>query len=285
MEDETLIKLSNWVKECDGALFRFASLTQKISEQLASYPEQSFSIGALFTACLRTSGSALILVENGRVWDADILMRSTMEGSIKSIFLLSNKDLFDERYKEFSDTLFDIEGIKQHAKAEALLKVIKDSDSDQWRPIREMLLPESMRDEISKKYPRSTRRAIETKWGFTGLIEQLSKEDIPAANLFVMLLHGYSMASHHLHADYTGVCSALERDYRDEKKMHFVYTAHAARIVSDAFWLSYARVHAAYKFFNISVEPLQKLIRDYEDFNNELSQSVDEWGRVEYEKI
>jgi len=209
-------------------------------------------------------------------------MRSVTEGSLKVTYLLSNPDLFEERFTEFSEVLFDIEGIKQHRKAETLLETLENPESDQWKPIREVLLPEELLNDISEKYPRSDRRSIETRWGFTALISQLGKENIPAANLFVMLLHGYSMASHHLHADYSGVCSALERDTRDEEKRDAVYAAHGARIIPDIFWLAYARLHSGYRFIDLDTDLLKQFVEKYQDLNKGLSELISDWGGIEY---
>ncbi len=201
-----------------------ATVTRLLSDSDRWNDAQSFAIGALYMACLRTSGSALVLIVNGRIWDADILIRTVIEDSLKITYILCNSELFDERFAEFSEALFDIEGIKQHRKAEMLLKTLEDPEADQWIPIREVLLPEGLLRDISEKYPRSYKRAIETRWGFTGLVGQLINEELPATEMFVMLLHGYSMASHHLHADYSGVFSALDRDTREEEKKGAVST-------------------------------------------------------------
>jgi hypothetical protein len=97
---------------------------------------------ALFSASLRTSGSALVLVENNKTWDADILIRPTVEASIKLTFLLSNKSLFKERYKEYSEMLFDIENIKSHNKALSLLNALKKPQENEWKAIRDLVFSE-----------------------------------------------------------------------------------------------------------------------------------------------
>lgn len=274
--------IKKWVQQCDYWLRRYLSLTDSIAETDLWTEEQSFALEALYTACLRSSGSVLILLENQRIWDAEILLRSVIEGSIKAVFLMSNKDLFGSRFEEFSTILFDIEGIKQHKKAESVLQSVTNPDGETWKPIRDILFPIEVYEEMLSKYPRSERRRVETKWGFTGLIVQLSKEEFPAADLFVMLLHGYSMASHYLHADYTGVCTALERDCREQDKRNAVYIAHAARIISDIFWMSYLRLYAAYRFIGLDTAKLKELTREYEDTGQELSQKIKEWEDLEY---
>ena len=118
MNKEYFTQLSGFVIDCDCALADILSLTRQLPDSERWNDAESFAIGALYTACLRTSGSALILVENGRIWDADLLMRSVTEGSLKVAYLLSNPELFEVRFNEFSEVLFDIEGIKQHRKAE-----------------------------------------------------------------------------------------------------------------------------------------------------------------------
>ena len=91
-------QLPGFVRECDHALVDVASLTRLLPDSDRWNDAQSFAIDALYTACLRTSGSALILVDSGRIWDADILMRSVTEGSLKITYMLSNPEVFDERF-------------------------------------------------------------------------------------------------------------------------------------------------------------------------------------------
>jgi hypothetical protein len=138
------------------------------------------------------------------LWDAEILVRSTFEASVKFVYLLQDPMQFAARHQEYRHALTEIALLKDHAKASDFLNLLPDRDAPQWRPMRDTLLPELERAAFARRYPKAVRRALETKWGFAGMLSELSRSGDPALRGFAGLAHGYSMASHVAHADHIG---------------------------------------------------------------------------------
>jgi len=72
-------------------------------------------IAQLQISCHLTSESTLLLILNCKIWDADILLRSVLEGTFKLIFLLkgSNEEQISKA-KEYWELLPDIMRLRRH---------------------------------------------------------------------------------------------------------------------------------------------------------------------------
>ncbi len=155
--------IHEFIKKTDEALQGFVVLEKRIVESSGWDLDAKFTMDALYFSALRSSMSSLILLEKWRVWDADILMRSVLESSMKIVFLLSSKDKFRERVNEFSIDLLDIEHLKQHKKVEELLALLDHPEDDKWRPLREMMLSDDLYKQISQRTSSKERRYLESK--------------------------------------------------------------------------------------------------------------------------
>jgi hypothetical protein len=69
-------------------------------------PAERRTIGELASATARTSESALLLCAYGQLWDAEVLMRSVLEGTLKFAYLLQSRDTLAVRHREYADDLF-----------------------------------------------------------------------------------------------------------------------------------------------------------------------------------
>lgn len=71
----------------------------------------------LFTTLHSTSESILILLLNQSIFDADVLLRTVMEGTIKYCYLMTGTvDEKKEKYIEYKIKLADIAKISDHKK-------------------------------------------------------------------------------------------------------------------------------------------------------------------------
>ncbi len=166
--------------------------------------EQRRTIGSLLSASARSGESALLLTAYGQLWDAEILVRSVFEGSLKLVYLLQTKDSFEQRHEEYRHDLFRIALLKDHAKVAELLAALPNRDHPSWKPLSDRLLSEEERIKISARYPQAQRRPLDTRWGFTGITGELARSGDPLFSNFSGLANSYSMASHILHADHLG---------------------------------------------------------------------------------
>jgi hypothetical protein len=160
-----------------------------ISEFPAFTEDQRMVLGWLSSATLRTSGSALALVELGRIWDAEILARSAFEGSLKFCHLLSNKTQYDDRFIGYEQHLPAINSLGDHTKLERLIAESPTDDESLLKLLRELLFTNGEREEIGKRYPKKERLRLQSIWGYTGLVEQMINSEEGMRHLAKGLLH------------------------------------------------------------------------------------------------
>jgi len=254
--DEMYATQREWAER---ALMAMRSLLPKMTP-VSTYPGwqavERQTLSFLLTAAARTSESAFLLGAYGQLWDAEILARSALEASLKFAYLLQARETFVVRHSEYADQLFEIALLKDHRKAASLLAAVPDPDAPQWRPIRDLLLSDSQVAELSARNDKVARRNLETRWGFTGLIGELSRSGDPYFKGLGALAHGYSMASHVQHADMVGASIALERDFRSVERRDSIHFAHEARLLSDLLEFFLLRLAVGYRFVGADASQL-----------------------------
>src|SRR6267154_475782 len=206
------------------------------------------TLGTLLTACGRSSESVLLLCAFGQLWDAELISRSVVEGSLKIAYLLQSRTDFKQRYDAYSNALFEIALLKDHGKAVDVLSAVPDPQAREWQPIRDMLLPDAEQARIGARYDRAVRKRLNGEWGFTGLLRGLANSNDLRFVGISALAHGYSIASHIQHADFAGASLPLERDFRSPERRESIHLAHLARLLSDIFACFILRLTAAYRY-------------------------------------
>ncbi|MGY4298834.1 hypothetical protein ACVWXN_006929 [Bradyrhizobium sp. i1.4.4] len=245
-------------------------------------PHERETISFLLSAAARATESTFLLCACGQLWDAEVLARSVVEGSLKLAYLLQSRQEFAARHAEYADKLFEIALLKKHRKAESVLAAVPDPDGQQWLPIRGLLLPDSKLAELSARYDKAARRSLETRWGFAGLIGELSRSGDPYFGGLGALAHGYSMASHVQHADIVGVSIALERDRRSDERREAVHLAHEARLLSDLLEFLFLRLAVGYRFVAADKSHLAEVRAVMDEARAPFRKAAEDWFRVEY---
>ena len=215
-------------------------------------------LATLSTTCLSTTGSALHLIGIGRVWDASILQRSVMEGTIRFIYLLHGDGSFEERFDEFSSALEDIAWLRLTQKVQSFLDTLGDQklDNGSQQTLESMRLSDSEFGEISHKYPKRKRRQIEDKWSFGKLLEYLASKDLLPSQAAADFQLRYLKSSQSIHGNPLGLASFYERAHRPEPNRSWATYAHAAettRILKD---LTLYRLSAAHIFLRLNIDEL-----------------------------
>lgn len=224
----------------------------------------------LFTSLYSTSESILILVHEKGIWEADILLRTLIEGTIKYIFLMAGDAKENEEIiKEYYYTIPEIKKISQHKKAKQALELLK-LYSDEKHPFEVSILTEEELKLLEEKYPQKLRKEIEQKWGFGSLLKSLIDRDKKYKNL-VGLYYTYAFSSHLIHFD--GDCVKMRQD----TLMKYVYEkddaldlAHAIRIISNILSLGIIRTSEYISHYGIEIKNLADNIKDIEGFLYEL---------------
>lgn len=253
-----------------------------VSTYPAWSPRERQTVSFLLTATARTSESAFLLCAYGQLWDAEVLVRSTLEGSLKMAYLLQARETFAARHTEYADQLFEIALLKDHRKAGTLLAAVPDPEAPQWRPIRDLLLPDSEVAELSARNDKVARRDLETRWGFTGLIGELSRSGDSYFEGLGALAHSYSMASHVQHVDMIGASIALERDRRPVERRDAIHLAHEGRLLSDLLYFLFLRLAVGYRFVAADMSQLVEVKSAIDEARAPFRQAAEQWLQIEY---
>lgn len=128
--------------------------------------EERSTLGMLLTSCARSTESALLLCAYGQLWDAEVILRSVAEGTLKLAFILQSDTTFKERIREYSVDHFNISLLKDDKKIRELLSIVQGWSDARWRPLTERLLSPEELNRLATRYDRKSRQSIETRWGF-----------------------------------------------------------------------------------------------------------------------
>lgn len=245
-------------------------------------PEERQILGILLSSSARSTESSLLLAAYGQLWDAEVILRSVAEGTLKFAYILQSHDDFKQRIHEYSVDHFNISLLKDDQKLREVLSALGNPDAPQWRPYRDRLLPEEHLEELKNAYDRKSRRSIESRWGVAGMLAAFRQDQDASRHRFRGLLHNYSLASHVLHADYIGVSIPEERESREPARRDALHLAHLSRIISDAFSYLLMRLTSGYRFIGADLEPLRAAHSQADLLHQSFGDVYGDWMEVEY---
>jgi hypothetical protein len=261
----------------------FDEVSRRFTEEAFPDRNEGITLWQLQASSHASGESALLLVGNVRLWDADVLVRSVVEGSLKFTFLLvGDESERKQKLHEFSDVLFEISALKRNSRLEEILKVLQDPNADEWRPFREMILsPESIAS-IKTKYPRDRRRVIEQRWSFGAICSTLRRSGTEGLSHLGHLMHNYGMSSHVAHQDSVGIGMVWDRNGRTQERRDAVELAHGARLISDVCMMSWLRARMLFKRCNLDIALLKPLNERIEDLHGRTKSATEHFNSVEY---
>jgi hypothetical protein len=245
-----------------GRLQALLPLWTPVSQAAVFDGDRLTTLRALMVAVARATESTLLLCIYRQAWDAEIVLRSIFEATLKFCYLLQSPATFEERHREFSDDLWHVELLHGHKKTVDMLSVVDGLD-ERWRDLRARLLPFAEVARIKSRFPRPIRHELERKWGFTGLLQTLvTSNDTMFSNLASMAM-GYSTASEVHHVTFTGIAIADERAQRSDDDRLAAERAHESRIISDVFGCLMLRLLIGYRFVDEDPSALLEVRRSW----------------------
>jgi hypothetical protein len=188
---------------------------------------------------------------------------------------------FEVRFEEYSKQLFDIARAKDHQKSIDLIQAARDPTDPNLRPIRDRLLSDEELGRIRETI-KAERRALETRWGFTGLAGELARSGDPLFRGILGFGHAYSIASHVQHMDYIGASLPMDRDLRTSDRRESMHMAHEARLTTDLLHFLYLRMATGYRFVECDLAPLRLVDQKIKTFSQKHRSLAEEWMRIEY---
>jgi len=246
-------------------------------------PYVRFVSAQLFIDCHLSSESSLILVREAKEWDADMIIRSVMEGTIKYAFLMSG-EASEVRQKAFEywEQLPNFSAIRHHDRALAFLNEVANPDDPEWLPFKKLLLTQEEIDYLRNGTNKKDRNLLEQKWSFSEITKNFSQSESGGLKLLSHLAHGYGMSSHLIHKDGDGVGMVWERYGRNEREQSAVKLAHCARIVSDVCSFSKLRLFQLLRFCGQETDIIQDIENRYDLLFDELGKAGKNFTDVEF---
>lgn len=239
-----------------------------------------FVLAQLYISCHKTSESILILSCHQKEWDASILERALMEGSIKFAFIAHGKNNeIKTKTEEFWGVLQETHDAGRHTRVEQMIGIMGDNET---RAATDLLLSEEELSKIQKKFSKNERKSIQQKWAFLEILKYFSNHQNPEFHMFQALALGYGLSSHLIHKDATGIGMEWERSQRDNVNKNATTQAHIARLVSSAVSWPWINTMFLLKITNEDLSRLHRLKEKYEDLFNDLKQANKEFENVEY---
>lgn len=197
----------------------------------------------LFTTLHSTSESILILLLHGGLFDADILLRCVMEGTIKYCYLMNgDENEKNNKYIEYKEKLYEMAKISDHKKAVEAVEILNEFSENSTKPFEVDILEEQALSNLQAKYPSKLQNEIKNKWSYQQMLRDLAQKN---TNYKAQLgtLATYSMTSHLCHYDWTGVCSQQDQIANSQDEDAYLWdAAHCLRILSNVISMELFRV-------------------------------------------
>lgn len=246
-------------------------------------PLVRFVAAQLFIDCHLSSESALLLIQAGKEWDADLLSRSVMEGSVKLTYMLyGSATEVESKADEYWNVLPLFSVIRHGEHARSFLETVNNPDAPEWQPFKELLVePEEVSD-IRARYSKRERQALEERWSFTGICRFFAATDEPGLKDFAHLAHGYAMSSHLIHKDADSIGMIWERSTRDTIRQAAVTLGHSARVVSDACTFAKLRLLSLLRACGEQKSVVSVIDAKYAKLTAELTSANERFIDVEY---
>lgn len=289
MDQESTLILS-WTEKCTDVSLEYFHICESVLRENKDTigPLLYFILLQLATSCQCASEGALLLVSRNYLWEAEVLVRSALEGTIKYIYLCTGDE--HDRNKKAEEYWIDLPSIyeiRRNSKAVSFLTHLKNPDSPLNKPIRDTILTPDTINSIKQKYPKQIQTQLQQKWSIMKILSSLqdSEEDINMDfyHAFAGVLFGYDTASHISHQD--GDCIGLQFDRvgRDLKRKEALEKAHAAREINEIAVLSFNRLTITRHMLGIDMDDLIELHKSHESLFSELKKVALDWYNVEYD--
>lgn len=197
----------------------------------------------LFTSLHSTSESILMLLLNQAIFDADVLLRTVMEGTIKYCYLMTGtEEEKQEKYVEYKIKLTDIDKISDHNKAIEAANILREFSRNSTKPVEVSILSDNELTELSKKYPKKDKEALKRKWSYKSLLHSLA-HTYPEYEAQLGTFFTYSLTSHFCHYDWTGLSSRNAQIVNSIHDDEIVFDVmHCNRIISNVLSLELLRI-------------------------------------------
>lgn len=257
----------DFIKEC------VAKSNQMIGDGAVPVSEELLSVASrLMYANNLSSDSAMLLVANGRVWDASILLRSVIEGTAKYCYILSAQSQEEEgnRINEYHSELprREMGSIEQ-----CVANMSRSGDTCEEDFANDPDIATLMKV-VGAMKPKegegAALRQLQSSWDFFKLSNTL-KKTCPIWNaVAIQMEFRYAMCNALIHKTDTGCGEIADRMARNAPYRDLSELAHCATILTDICILLYLRTYMLTRRFNSQERSIESVIVNNKDFFMEL---------------
>lgn len=230
----------------------FFSLSPLYKKELGKWQDITVP---LFATLHSSSESIYILLNVGAVFDADILLRTVMEGTLKYCYLMKgSEEEREDKYIEYAEMLADIERLIDHQRAVEAIGVLREYSTNNILPFEAQVLSENEVRQLQQKYPAKTRNELKQRWNYQNLLRTLSQsDDMYRAQLGS--LSTYALTSHLCHYDSTGLSMRQNQiGNSNHLDQNYFDIGHSRRILSNTLSMYLFRVLEYIKYSNYTSE-------------------------------
>ena len=228
-----------------------------------------------------TTDSTILLVEEGCMWDASILLRSVLDGVARVCYLLCAKTHAEEeqRLHEFQDLLPKAEmgGLEQ-----PVAKLVKSAYYKGTKFSKDPIL-DPIKSIVDKLKPGNgdgkLLREIKARWNFFK-ISNILKDEFPVWADFVPVFeYRYALSNQLVHKTDTGCGQVLSRYLLEPSVRELSNVAHAETILNALCLATYTRFVALSLRQNADFGTFEKVWRNHRDYFYEAQAIEDAYVR------
>jgi len=255
------------LSECIGQINIFARDAFNRQAEKRSYKGET--LRALFLYQSDRCLGAYCLLVNGLIWDAEIVLRSVYEAFAKILLIAladprQSEELLREFWTELS-AIYDRRGALKAEKSEEFSKQFASEDARIFAGLRDERL-----FKVAPTGNKKSRKEIEQRWSFAGIVEAIGKGDFGKFVGIEALSHQYGLASHLSHVSPKAFDLLEDRATRGSNKL-LLEVGHTCRICSDIVSLLAFSAH----FVTKSEEISDGLAAELKDAFDRMSQSIE----------
>lgn len=229
----------------------------------------------LFVTLHSYSESVLVLLQNGATIEADILLRSTMEGTVRYCYLMTGDEVErKKKYYEYKVIMPDIDRLKDHKKAQIAIKILNRFTNSNTKPFENMILADEEIDDLKNRYSNKYKNELKKKWSYQYLLNELasSREEYEAQ---LGSLSTYALTSHYCHLDFIGLSDNLNRIMLSKNDGNITIDfAHSLRIVGNIISFYLFRVLEYMRCNNYFPKNVSSLCLNMLKFSKDLNDEV-----------
>ena len=264
-----------------GHLIKADQYVKSFIYKLSPLYREEFGFGQdvtvpLFTVLHSYSESALILLQNGGVFEADILLRCTMEGTVKYCYLMTGSDeQRRDKYREYKEILPELDKLHDHQKAKDAIETIRQFSNNNLKPFETMIIPDEDVERIKSKYSKRDKNMLKQKWSYHSLLEELAQNGVEY-EAQLGSLSTYAITSHYCHLDYTGL-QDQKAQIRASAMLDEIFDyAHALRIIANILSFYLFRVLEYMRCNNYFPEEIRSLCVEVAGFERSINDELNE---------